>query len=48
MVAEAVIGDVRARGAALVMIEHNLARARELADRVLLVRDGRVHEEAAK
>jgi len=48
VVAEAVIGDVRARGAALVMIEHNLARARELADRVLLVRDGRVHEEAAK
>ena len=46
-VAAAVIEDVRARGAALLMIEHDLARARTLADRVLHVREGGLHEEVS-
>ena len=48
LVADAVLGDVRARGAALLMIEHDLARARALADRILHVQDGRIHEEVVE
>lgn len=48
LVADAVLGDVRARGAALLMIEHDLARARALADRILHVQGGRIHEEVVE
>lgn len=44
---EAILTDARAGGTTLVMATHDLGQARRMADRVLFLYRGRVHEDAA-
>jgi tungstate transport system ATP-binding protein len=41
---ESIVGDIHARGTTIVMTTHHLAQAKRLADRVILLQDGRVAE----
>ncbi len=43
---EAIIGDIHARGTAIVMATHNLAQARRLAEDIVFLHDGRLAERA--
>ena len=43
---EAIIGDIHARGTAIVMATHNLAQAKRLADDIVFLHDGRLAERA--
>ena len=38
-----VTGDVRSSGAALIVVEHDVSRAKSMADRLLVIDDGRVN-----
>jgi tungstate transport system ATP-binding protein len=44
---EAIIGDIHARGTAIVMATHNLAQARRLADDIIFLHEGRLAERAS-
>jgi ribose transport system ATP-binding protein len=44
----AVVKDLRARGISVVYISHRLGEVRELADRVIVLRDGRIAGELAR
>ncbi len=43
---EAIIGDIHARGTAIVMATHNLAQAKRLADDIVFLHGGRLAERA--
>lgn len=43
---EAILADSRARGTAIVLATHDMGQARRLADRVVFLLGGRVHEDA--
>ncbi len=43
---EAIIGDIHARGTAIVMATHNLAQAKRLADGIVFLHEGRLAERA--
>ncbi len=44
---ETIIGDIHARGTAIVMATHNLAQAKRLADDIIFLHDGRLAERAS-
>lgn len=44
---EAILQEARARGTALILSTHNLGQARRMADRIVFLLGGRVHESAA-
>ena len=44
---EAIIGDIHARGTAIVMATHNLAQAKRLADDIVFLHEGRLAERAS-
>ena len=44
---EAIIGDIHARGTAIVMATHNLAQAKRLADDIIFLHDGRLAERSS-
>jgi ABC-type glutathione transport system ATPase component len=43
MVLREVVNYVRNSGAALIVVEHDIARARSMADRLLVIDDGRIN-----
>lgn len=43
-----IIEEVKSRGASVILIEHNMIHAHEIADRIIIIRHGRVHGEFLK